>query len=158
MNKLESRIFKRDLLENKILLIPVEETDDIPSEITGLIATKLSSKYHHPTLIVRESSTEDMLKGSGRIENNTALGSFKQYVGQIEENSYAEGHDSAFGFGIKKNRVDEFLDKTNKDLHEVDFDSKYYIADYIFDANESSIAHIIYSMRDGEEIWGHGVE
>lgn len=158
MNKLESRIFKRDLLENKILLIPVEETDDIPSEITGLIATKLSSKYHHPTLIVRESSTEDMLKGSGRIENNTALGSFKQYVGQIEENSYAEGHDSAFGFGIKKNRVDEFLDKTNKDLHEIDFDSKYYIADYIFDANESSISHIIYSMRDGEEIWGHGVE
>lgn len=158
MDKLEAKIFKRDLLENQILLIPVEDGDNIPPEITGLIATKISSKYHHPTLIVRESSTEEMMKGSGRIENNSALNSFKQYLNEIEKNSFAEGHDSAFGFGIKKDQVENFIDKTNEDLKDINFDSKYYRADYVFNADESSLPHVIYAMRQGERIWGHGVD
>ena len=40
---LEARIFKYDLLENKILLIELEEEDDFPSELNGLVATHLAN-------------------------------------------------------------------------------------------------------------------
>ena len=39
VEKLEAKIFKYDLLENKILFIRLDDDDDFPSEMNGLIAT-----------------------------------------------------------------------------------------------------------------------
>ena len=79
MEVLEAKIFKYDLLENKILLIPVNDEDEVHSSLTGLVAMKIAAKYHHPTLILRECD-DGVLKGSIRDEGNTSMGGFKEYL------------------------------------------------------------------------------
>ena len=53
VTKLEQKIYKHDLLENKILFIRLEDDDDFPSEINGLLAMKLAARFKHPTIVAR---------------------------------------------------------------------------------------------------------
>ena len=43
--RLEQKIFKHDLLENKILFVRLDDDDQFPSELNGLVAMQLSAKY-----------------------------------------------------------------------------------------------------------------
>lgn len=90
MEVLEAKIFKYDLLENKILLIPVNDEDEVHSSLTGLVAMKIAAKYHHPTLILRECD-DGVLKGSIRDEGNTAMGGFKEYLEDTDMFEYVQG-------------------------------------------------------------------
>ena len=79
VEKLEARIFKYDLLENKILCIVLDDTDTFPSELNGLLAMRLSAKYHHPTMVVREND-QGYLRGSMRGLSNNKFSNFKDYL------------------------------------------------------------------------------
>ncbi len=50
---MEARIAKYDLLSNKVLFIRLEEDDDFPAEINGLLAMRLSKRYKMPTIVAR---------------------------------------------------------------------------------------------------------
>ncbi len=156
MEILEAKIFKNDLLENKILLVPVSESDDIPSTITGLVAMKLTAKYHHPTMVLRECD-DGVLKGSIRAEADTAMGGFKEYLDSTGLTEFAEGHSNAAGSGIKEIKVHDFLEQTNRELHNVDFNEKFLSVDYIF-TKEEDISTFIFSIEEGREFWGQNVE
>lgn len=77
--KLEMRVHKLGLLENKILVIPLEEDDDFPSELNGLIAMRISAKFKKPTMVVRLNN-DGYLRGSIRGVNNSPLKDFKQFL------------------------------------------------------------------------------
>ena len=155
MDALEAKIFKYDLLENKIILIPVNEEDDIHPSLTGLIAMKIAAKYHHPTLILRECD-DGVLKGSIRDEGNTAMGGFKEYLEDTDMFEYVQGHSSAAGAGISECKIDDFIKFSNEQLKDVDFNSKAYPVDYIFNYNED-FTELIFDIDKGKEIWGQGV-
>ena len=53
--ELEQKIFKYDLLENKILFVRLDEDYDYPQEVTGLAAMKLAAKYKRPTILSRKN-------------------------------------------------------------------------------------------------------
>jgi len=91
VEKLEARIFKYDLLENKILCVVLDDTDTFPSELNGLLAMRLSAKYHHPTMVVREND-EGYLRGSMRGLSNNKFSNFKDYLQSTGLFEYVMGH------------------------------------------------------------------
>lgn len=76
VEKLEQKIFKYDLLENKVLFVRLDDTDKFPSELTGLIAMQLGAKYKKPTIVARLGE-DGMIKGSARGLDKSALKDFK---------------------------------------------------------------------------------
>ena len=88
--QLEYKIHKYDLLENKILFVKLDDDDDFPPELNGLIATQLSARYHKPTMIGREGS-DGMIKGSIRGLSQSALTSFKDYLLDTSLLDYVQG-------------------------------------------------------------------
>lgn len=88
--QLEYKIHKYDLLENKILFVKLDDDDNFPPELNGLIATQLSARYHKPTMIGREGP-DGMIKGSIRGLSQSALTSFKEYLLGTSLLDYVQG-------------------------------------------------------------------
>lgn len=155
---LDARAHKNDLLENKILFIPIEEEDEIPSELTGLIAQQFVSKYGRPCMLGRINSKEEW-KGSIRSnENFRALPSFKKYLEESGYFDYVAGHASAAGFGINNSRVDKLIKKSNKDFTDKDFDPTP-LADTVINAKDNNLLSLGYSIAvDCENCFGNGVK
>ena len=76
---MEIKILNNNLLDNKILFCRLEEEDDFPSELNGLLAMKLSAKYKKPTIVARKSP-DGINKGSMRGLNQSELRSFKEFL------------------------------------------------------------------------------
>ena len=90
VDRLEARIFKNDLLENKVLVVELDETDDFPPELNGLVSMQLSAKYKRPTIVARVNE-EGYLRGSARGLNNSELNSFKNYLDSTGLFEYCAG-------------------------------------------------------------------
>lgn len=157
MDVLESKIFKFDLLENKVILIPVSDEDNIPSTLTGLVAMKITAKYHKPTLILRECD-DGILKGSARAEDGTKMGGFKEYLEQTGLFEYNAGHSMAFGAGLAQTKVDDFLKVANEQLKDINFNEKAYTVDYLFTGEESGLSDIVFALDEGKSYWGQNLQ
>ena len=103
MEELEYKIFKYDLLENKILFIKLDE-EDFPPELNGLLAMKLAAKYKKPTIVAR-ANEEGEVKGSQRGLNESELTSFKKFLDDSEYFTFTAGHDNASGIGIMEQNI-----------------------------------------------------
>lgn len=89
--------------------------------ITGLIATKISSKFQKPTLLLQKSEkvieTSEGSKtvveyfGSGR-GNEKILKSLKDWCNNTGLVEFAQGHANAFGILIKGENFEAFKEKT----------------------------------------------
>lgn len=88
--RLEQKIFKYDLLENQILFVRLDDDDDFPSELNGLVATQLSQQYKHPTIVARLND-EGYIRGSIRGLSNSELQSFKGYLDSTDLCEYVQG-------------------------------------------------------------------
>lgn len=88
---IDFKIKKNQLDDNNILIVELDEHDDIPSEMSGLIAMAIVNKYNKPCLIVRRNS-DGLLQGSARNnENFSYLPSLKEYLEQSGYFEYAAG-------------------------------------------------------------------
>ena len=65
-------------------------------------------------------------------------------------------HSSAAGAGISECKIDDFIKFSNEQLKDVDFNSKAYPVDYIFNYNED-FTELIFDIDKGKEVWGQGV-
>lgn len=87
----KKQIIENDSLKNKILVIVLDEFfDDIPSEMNGLTATKISNETGHPTLIGRVNE-EGMLRGSIRGLTTIDMPPFKEFLLSSNMFEYVEG-------------------------------------------------------------------
>lgn len=152
----ENKIHKLGLLDNKVLLIPLTDEDDVHSSLTGLVAMKCVARYHKPTLLLRECE-DGNLKGSARAEADTDMGSFKHYLEETGLFEYTAGHDFAFGASLPETQYNHFLDLTNEQLANVDFNDKGYTVDYLFAGVPDSCGNIIRAIDSGKIYWGQGV-
>lgn len=156
LNTIEQIIENQNLLENKILLVQLNpEEIEVERNLTGLIANQLMSKYCHPVLLVTKTEN-GMWEGSGRNYDKSTFHDFKDFLNESGLVEYAEGHQSAFGVGIKNENIQKFIDYSNEALKDYDF-SPVYQVDFIYQADTVK-AKEIQSIGSLNSLWGQGVD
>lgn len=150
-------IQKQNLLKNKILLIQVPKEEELNTNITGLIANQVAAKYKRPVLLLNEREHEEEIwwEGSARGLSNCAIESFRDFLLSTPYIEYAEGHDNAFGTGIKDSSINNFIEFTNQELKNIDFSSKYAV-DFI-DSIDTLNPQLILTIGAWPELWGQEV-
>ena len=153
---IDFKIQKNGLLDNNIILVELDSGDDVPQELTGLIAMAIVSKYHKPCMIGRRNSKNE-IQGSIRSDNNFAgLPSFKKFLEDSSLVSYVAGHDGAAGFGINGNKIEDLFKYANTTLNAEDFENCYTV-DYVLDARQG-IAPLLYSLSEHPECFGNHID
>lgn len=156
LDLIDFKIQKEELDTNNIIIVEVEPEDNIPQEISGLIAMAVVTKYNKPCLIVRRNN-EDLLQGSARNNGNFSdLPDLKQYLGDSGYFEYVAGHNNAFGGGIKSKNLPSFLNYINNDLSSDAF-KKCYTVDYILDAKDNNY-DLLFNLAQHPEYFGNHIE
>ena len=150
---LEARIFKYDLLENKILLIELEEEDDFPAELNGLVATQLANKFKIPTLVGRRNS-EGKLRGSIRGLNDSELKDFKKFLTDSGLFDFVQGHANAAGYAIDGSKIDALLNYANTSLATVNFGENVHDVNFSRIGSDSDLSALITEIGSYSNIWG----
>ena len=99
VSALEQKIFKYDLLENRILFVRMDDYDDYPSEVTGLCAMKLAAKYKRPTILARLND-EGYDRGSIRNVAYCELTDLKKFLNDSGYFECVQGHANSAGASI----------------------------------------------------------
>lgn len=132
MGVIDFKIQKDNLDDNNIIVIELDSSDDIPQELTGLIAMGVVTKYRKPVMIGRRNYNNE-IQGSIRSDGNFAgLPSFKKFLEDSGLVTYTAGHDNAAGWGLNGDKLDALLNYANTHLKAEDFEN-CYIVDYILD-------------------------
>lgn len=157
---IEKLIEEHNLLENKIVAVKLPKELGIDKNILGLIANILMDKYQRPILLLNETETEEdepqkSWEGSARNYKYSEIADLRQFMENLPQTLYAQGHASAFGIGILDSRFNEFIEYTNELLKDVDF-SPIYRVDTIF--NEDVDAEYILHINDLKPYYGTGFE
>lgn len=153
VEKLEAKIFKKDLLSNQVLFIRLEDDDVFPAELNGLIAMSIASKYKRPTIVARLND-EGYIRGSARAPGNTELKSFKNFMASTKLFEYTLGHDQALGVSILDRNLSTFHEIANRELSKIDFGENYYDVDFVMRANDSKIGEAIEELCAIEQVYG----
>jgi len=157
---IEGLIQENNLLENRLLVIAIPPDKAIDVNLTGLVANQMANKYMRPTLILNETvhDGEIWLEGSGRNFANSPLTNFRKFLLDTNLFEYAEGHNSAFGCGIKKINLPIFLMNSNEQLADFDFSISYLI-DFEFYRNDSlNLRNAVLDIGSLKKHWGQGIE
>lgn len=129
MEFFENQIEEEKLTDNAIILCHCEDGAIAPS-LAGLIANKLQAKYQHPTMVLRD--TGDELVGSARNYSLCEVEDMKGVCSATGLMTLAAGHSKAFGAGVLKSNVSEFIKKTNEAYKGISWTPTYYV-DYVWE-------------------------
>lgn len=165
---IEQIIEEQNLLENKILAIKLDKTQQ--SNLSGLIANQLMSIYQRPVMILTPTEHEVVdeegklveielwWEGSCRGPNVIGLEDCKAFYEASGLIEYVAGHANAFGIGIKDSRFEEFITYCNTKLKDFDFTPSYKV-DFIYDARElNKYKTDFYNLIEYKYLWGQEVE
>lgn len=156
MNLIDFKIQKNQLNDNNILVVELDPGDDIPQEMTGLIAMAVVSKYNKPCMIGRKNE-DNQLQGSIRNNGNFAgLPSFKKFLEESSLMNYVAGHDNSAGWGMAANNLDKLLAYSNTELNASDFEN-CYLVDYVLDAVDNNF-NLLYKLAEHPEFFGNHVD
>lgn len=153
VDKLEAKIFKYDLLENKILFVRLEDDDIFPSEMNGLIAMQLAARFKKPTIVARLNN-QGFDRGSARGMNQSDLKDFKQFLDESGYFEYAQGHANAFGISIDDAKLASFHKYANTALADIDFGENAYDVNFTRTAMSPDLGSLIVDVGEAEQIWG----
>lgn len=148
MELLEKKIEKEGLLKHKVLLFTLKD-GQIDRNIAGLIANKLAAKYQRPCCVITE--TDDNYQGSARGYETSGLTNFKDIC---EESGveWAQGHQNAFGVCIAADKLESFIDNTDRALADMSSEPVYYV-DYIYTGGDVNPQDIL-TIGGLKELWG----
>ena len=153
---IDFKIQKDGLNDNNILIVELDDIDDVPSELTGLIAMAMVNKYHKPCMIGRRND-RDEISGSIRSSGNFAgLPSFKKFLEDSSLLNYAAGHDNACGWGMNSGNIDSLINYANTHLHAEDFENCYTV-DYVLNA-EDNIDKLVGNLSSKPEYFGNHID
>ena len=153
VEKFEARIAKYGLLDNRILFVRLEDYDELPSELNGLLAMKLAAKYKKPTIVAR-LNPEGYDKGSIRNVNNCVLTDLKQFLTDSGYFEYVQGHANAAGCSIADKDLRAFHEYANKALKDIDFGEGVYDVNFVRAAADKDIEKLIFDLAQYEDTWG----
>lgn len=159
LEKIERIIESQNLLENKLLVIGLDEGQITDTSLTGLIANELMSRYQRPVLLLNKRVSDEgkiTWEGSGRGYGKSKLTNFKDFLVATGLVMYAEGHQQALGVGITDENFNKFIQITNEMLKNFDF-SPAYDVDLIYQYGDIKPTDIL-ELAELKSIWGQGVE
>ena len=152
--KIDIKINKKDLLINKVLFVELDDDDDFPSTLNGLLATRLTNKYNRPAIVAR-ANDDGYIRGSARAIKTENMDSFKQYLEESEMFEYVLGHPLAFGCSISNYNLDKFFSYSNDSLKDVELGEKCYSVNFIRDAMDNDIDNLIRDVGEYGYIWSN---
>lgn len=155
VEKLEQKIFKYDLLENKILFVRLDDDDDFPSEINGLIAMKLAAKFKRPTIVTR-LGPDGFDKGSIRNISDCELSDLKAFLNESGYFEYVQGHANAAGCCINDAQLRAFHEYANDALVNINFNEGVYDVNFTRTMYDKDLAALIFDLGSRPEVWGQG--
>jgi single-stranded-DNA-specific exonuclease len=155
VERLEAKIFKHDLLENKVLFVRLEDTDRFPSELNGLIAMQLAAKYKKPTIVARLND-QGFDRGSARGMNQSELKDFREFLLGSGMFEYAQGHANAFGISIPDDKLHDFHTYANEALADIDFGENVYDVNFVRGADSNDLCDLVIDLGSQNGIWGQG--
>lgn len=160
VDEIDNIIKEKNLLQNKILLVKIDDPTDDGRAITGLVANKLMSQYGHPVMLLNETTDPDTgkLLWSGSARNNPLWGvrSLQQLAKDSGYFTLAEGHDNACGIALYDSNIKSFIDWSNEKLKDYNFVPEYDI-DLVVSANSTNDLDIL-EIADYENLWGQGID
>lgn len=147
---LDTQIEKYHLNDKPIIICNAKE---INSNATGLVASKVATKYKKPCLLLRKNS-ENILFGSGRNCRNGFTNNFLSFLKNADSKlkcfTALLGHENAFGVGINYLKIQDFFKyilQLNLPEPKILVDNDFNILDY----------DIIKRVADMEYLWGCGI-
>ena len=152
VEQLEIKIANYDLLSNKILFVRLDDEDDFPAVLNGLVAMQLAAKYKRPTVVARLNK-EGYCRGSIRGLNNSELKDFKDFLNETGMFEYVEGHANAAGCSIKNADLSNFHSYANDNLSEIDFNTDVFDVNFIFDSRKD-LYDFVYEMDSISDTFG----
>ena len=168
---IEKLIEDNHLLDNKILIIQLDEQHFIEKNLTGLIANQLMAKYQRPVLLLNKVITTNTYldennlpviistvswEGSGRGYDKSKFDNLREFLKESNLVMYAEGHANALGAGITDIEMPQFINYTNEKLANFDFTPCYKV-DFIFNGNNFKGSDIV-EIAELKSIWGQGID
>ena len=156
MDLIDFKIQKDGLADNNIIVVELDGSDNIPQELTGLIAIGIVNKYHKPVMLGRRNNNNE-IQGSIRSDGNFAgLPSFKKFLEDSGLVTYTAGHDNAAGWGLNGDKLDALLNYANSHLKAEDFEN-CYIVDYILDGSDYN-EELLGSIAAHPEFFGNHID
>ena len=153
VGELEQKIFKYDLLENKILFVRLEDENDYPSEVNGLCAMKLAAKYKRPTILARLND-EGYDRGSIRNVSDCELTDLKKFLNESGYFEWVQGHANAAGCSIYDNNLRAFHEYANEALKDINFNEGVYDVDFIREPDAEDLEQLVFDLASEPNIWG----
>lgn len=153
VDSLEAKIYKLGLIDNKVLFVRLDDDDDFPSELNGLVAMQLSAKFKKPTIVARLNE-EGFIRGSARGLNESKLSDFKTFLTDSGYFEYALGHANAFGCSINNKYLSDFHNYANDKLKDIDFGENVYDVNFISSANNKELEKIVNDLGSYPQLWG----
>ena len=150
---IEAKIHKYGLLENRILFVRLDDDDDFPAELNGLVAMKLCAKFKRPTIVARLNK-EGYNRGSMRGMNQSELTSFKDFLERSSLFEYVAGHDNAAGVSIPNADLAKFHKWANEALVDIDFGENCYDVNFERIAADEDLRGLILDIGAHNGIWG----
>lgn len=154
---IEKLIEERNLSDNKMIVVQLQKELQMDKNILGLIANILMDKYQRPILLLNETEENDEPVWAGSVRNYkyNEIKDLRQFLADMPQTLYAQGHASAFGVSIPNKLFDSFMEETNKALENFDFSSMYRV-DFIFDPDDE--AEYFLQIADLKQYYGTGFE
>lgn len=154
----EKRIIEEDLQKDKIMIITLDDTfNDMPSELNGLTATKLSNELGRPVLIGRENQYGE-LKGSIRGLPRIGIPSLKDFLLSSGSFNFVQGHDNAAGFSLPARKLEAVKQWIKENTQNIVIGENIWDVDFEADAFDDELKSIIGEMDKMKSYWGHGFE
>ena len=176
MEYLETIIQEEDMMNKHKVLLFTLEPGKIDSGIAGLCANKIMSKYQRPCCILTKTTTEskehlmfdpsedyyvntsdilNIYQGSARGYEQGGINNFKDICEETGETILTAGHQNAFGLGIPEDNIDNFLEKTDVILKNMQSEPLYYV-DYIYNGVEVNKQNIL-DIASLDNLWGKDI-
>lgn len=153
VEKIDFKILKEGLLDNKVLFIRLDDEDDFPPELNGLVAMILAKKYGKPTLVGRLGA-DGYIKGSIRGLDNSPISSLKDFLEELDLFSYVQGHPQAAGYAIKNDNFSAMHKMANEKLKNIDMGEGIYEVNFTREASDGDLEELIMEIGEQEDIWG----
>lgn len=152
------KVRKYGLDEHKVILITLneEESEQVDSTLTGLVAMQLTKQYQRPVIVSRIDDGGEHFSGSLRGINDSALEDFRAFCEDSGLVRYAQGHANQAGISIVKENREAFLEYVDKHLASIDFTETFYEVDYEFVEGDDAVETIL-QLATGNEMWGQGL-
>ena len=141
------------MMEHKVLIFLLEPGQVDPN-IAGLIANKIMAKYQRPTLML--TKRDGLYQGSARGYSKSGIENFKDICQETGLVEYAEGHQNAFGIGIKSENIEKFIELTDIALKDLQSEPLYYV-DYIFKGVDVT-PNVILEIAGLNDLWGQDMD